>query len=92
MFGNAAPGFEPDQAARAAADATFTPLVAAVQRCRDEGALVGPPAERIALFLWAVSHGVVSLEISGQLPAKVADPEAAYRDAMIHSVTPFLPR
>ena len=86
MFGSAVPGFTPDPQSQAAADATFTPLVAAVQRCLDEGVLVGADAETIAGYLWAVSHGVVSLAISGKL---TVDTDKAYGDAMVYSVLPF---
>ena len=92
MFGRADKEFEPDPVDKEMAESTYRPLVAAVQRCLDAGQLVGPDAERIAFYLWAVSHGVVSLEIAGQLDLDVADPDTTYRDAMIYSVVPFLPR
>jgi AcrR family transcriptional regulator len=88
MFGGAVPGFVPDPTSQAAADATFTPLVTAVQRCLDAGVLAGAAAETIAGYLWAVSHGVVSLAISGKI---AVDEEKAYGDAMVYSVLPFVP-
>jgi len=88
MFGGAVPGFVPDAAGQAAADATFTPLVEAVQRCLDAQVLAGADAQTIATYLWAVSHGVVSLAISGKL---MVDEEKAYGDAMVYSVLPFSP-
>jgi AcrR family transcriptional regulator len=92
MFGGATPGFVPSPQSQAAAGATFSPLVAAVQRCLDDGALVGATAAQIATFLWSVTHGVVSLELTGKLATACADAQAAYRDAMVFSVMPFLPR
>ena len=95
MFGGAAPGFTPDAESQAAADATFAPLVAAVQRCLDEGALAGPDdadsAQRIATYLWSVTHGVVSLEISGKLGGDAAAREEAFGFAQVYSVLPFAP-
>lgn len=91
MFGGAVPGFTPDAQSQAAADATFTPLVQAVQRCLDEGVLAGAGAERIATFLWSVTHGVVSLEISGKLWGDEAAREAVFGDAMVYAVLPFAP-
>ena len=88
MFGRTVAGFAPDEEDKAAAEATFRPLVDAVQRCADNGALVTDDAERVASYLWAVSHGMVSLELAGQLTGG----EAAYRDALTLSVIPFLPR
>ena len=86
MFGGAVPGFVLDPTSQAAAEATFTPLVAAVQRCLDAGVLAGADAETIAGYLWAVSHGVVSLAISGKL---TVDAEKAYGDAMVYAILPF---
>ena len=93
MFGGAVPGFTPDPQSQAAADATFAPLVAAVQRCLDEGVLAGPEgadgAHRIATYLWSVTHGVVSLEISGKLGVDVAARDEAFGFAQVYSVLPF---
>lgn len=88
MFGEAAPSFRPDEAGRAIADAAYRPLVEGVQRALDAGALAGGDAERISLYLWAVSHGFVSLEISRQLDP--AQAEATYRDALVLSAMPFM--
>lgn len=90
MFGTAAPGFRPDSAGQQVADAAYRPLVDGVQRCLDAGAMVGPDAERIALHLWSVSHGMVSLEIAGHLDGDEAAREHAYVDALIYSSAPFL--
>lgn len=89
MFGEAAPSFHPDQEGRAIADAAYEPLVSGVRTALEAGALVGGDAERIALYLWGVSHGFVSLEIARKLDG--ASAEAAYRDALVLSATPFLP-
>jgi AcrR family transcriptional regulator len=88
MFGAAVPGFEPDENARAIADAAYEPLVEGVRRCLDAGQMSGTAAERIALHLWSVSHGMVSLELAGHLPAP--DPGAAYVEAMVFSGIPFI--
>ena len=91
MFGRPVAGFEPDEDTKAVAEASYTPLVDAVQRCLDTGGLVGREAERIAFYLWAVSHGMVSLELAGQLPGTAKEREAAYNDALVLSSIPFLP-
>ena len=90
MFGEAAPSFRPGQDGLATADAAYEPLVSGVRKALDAGALAGGDPERIALYLWAVSHGFVSLEIAGKLDTGSA--EAVYRDALILAATPFLPR
>jgi AcrR family transcriptional regulator len=91
MFGRPVPGFEPDPEAKAIADASWRPLVDAVQRCLDSGALVAGDAERTALHLWAVSHGMVSLELAGHIQGDAAQRAALYTDALIYSSLPFLP-
>lgn len=89
MFGSAVPGFTPDAQSVAAADATFTPLVNAVQRCLDEGVLAGEDAVRIATYLWCVTHGVVSLEISGKLGDDPVQRSDVVGFAQVYSVIPF---
>jgi AcrR family transcriptional regulator len=91
MFGRPVPSFAPDAETQAIADAAYRPLVEGVQRCLDDGQLTGGTAERIARHLWAVSHGMVSLELAGHLPADAEESDAAYDDALALSSVPFLP-
>jgi AcrR family transcriptional regulator len=91
MFGRPVATFSPDAGAEQVADAAYRPLVDAVRRCLDAGALGNGDAERIAFYLWAVSHGMVSLELAGHLPGDAASRAAAYTDALILSSAPFLP-
>jgi hypothetical protein len=56
----------------------------------DAGAIVPGDAERVASYLWAVTHGMVSLELAGQLAGDAAARDAAYIDALIFSSAPFL--
>ena len=92
MFGRPVPSFAPDADAQAVAEAAYRPLVEAVQRCLDAGQLTGGTVERIAWHLWAVSHGMVSLELAGHLPGDEQEREAAYNDALVLASAPFLPR
>lgn len=94
MFGRPVPTYTPAPADKAVADSTYQPLVHGVQRCLDDGSLVdtaGRGAQRIASYLWAVSHGMVSLELAGHLDGDATEREAAYVDALILSSAPFLP-
>ena len=91
MFGRPVASFEPDAADKEVADATFRPLVEGVQRCVDAGQLRANDAERTAFYLWAVTHGMVSLELAGQLPGDADERDATYTDALILSSAPFLP-
>lgn len=90
MFGTAAPGFSPDEEGAAIARSAYHPLVEGVQRCLDAGVLRGADAERIAMHLWAVSHGMVSLEIAGHVEGDEQQRAAHYVDALIYSSMPFL--
>jgi AcrR family transcriptional regulator len=89
MFGQAAE-FRPDAAAREAADATYQPLVAAVTRCQQAGPLRRDfDSRRIALHLWSVTHGMVLLEMNGQLPGADAS-ECLFQEALQFAVAPFI--
>jgi AcrR family transcriptional regulator len=101
MFGRVVPEFQPDEEERAAADATYRPLVDAVARCLQTGALSGAlvgalvghapdAADRIALHLWSVAHGMVNLELNRQLP-DVGEPEELYAEALAFAAMPFFP-
>ncbi|GAA2395010.1 TetR/AcrR family transcriptional regulator [Dactylosporangium salmoneum] len=50
-----------------AADATYRPLVAAVARCQAAEVFTGDDPEPVALHLWALAHGLVSLELAGKI-------------------------
>jgi AcrR family transcriptional regulator len=90
MFGRPVASFDPGAAERERAEATYRPLLDAVQRCIDSGAMVAGDAERVASYLWAVTHGMVSLELAGQLADDAPARDAAYIDALILSSSPFL--
>jgi AcrR family transcriptional regulator len=91
MFGKAAPAFAPDPVAAKTAEAAFTPLVEAVQACLEDGQLVARAADPVARYLWAVSHGIVSLELAGLGLGSARARTAAYREALVLSALPFLP-
>ena len=86
MFGREAP----DAGAQEVADSSYAPLVEGVQACLDDDSLQGGSAERIASFLWSVSHGRVSLELAGLVEGTLKERTAAYQDALVLSTVPFL--
>jgi AcrR family transcriptional regulator len=68
MFGHPVPEFTPDVDDLAASAVTQALLERAVQRCIDAELLVpGVNARALARWLWAVVHGLVSLELAGYL-------------------------
>lgn len=89
MFGTRPAELRPDAGDDAAASATYAPLVAGVRAAVDAGFLVGDP-DRIALHLWVVAHGMVSLELSGRLPLPLEDAAVAYDEALALAAKPFL--
>jgi len=91
MFGTLPPEVTLDEEDGKAAAATYTPLVERVREAVIAGILVGDP-DRIALHLWVVAHGMVSLELSGQLALSADEAARAYDEALAYAVAPFLPR
>ena len=90
MFEGTVPDFVPSEESIATASASFDLLVERVARCVDAGTLApGDPAE-IAASLWAASHGLVSLELSGRKPVAVGgdDPYERTMAAMIKGLSP----
>jgi AcrR family transcriptional regulator len=66
MFGHPVPEFTPDDDDLAASNVTRDLLERGVQRCIDAGHIVdGVDARFLSLWLWAVAHGLVSLELAG---------------------------
>jgi AcrR family transcriptional regulator len=89
MFGRMAPDFTPSAEGRAAEEAAYRPLVEGVSRCLAAGVFAGADAERIALHLWTIAHGMVNLELNGQLP-DLAPAEELYLEALGYAGVPFL--
>ncbi|MBL7253237.1 TetR-like C-terminal domain-containing protein [Paractinoplanes lichenicola] len=82
MFGRTPAEDQP----REAADATYGRLTEAVTRCRTAGVFRDEPgAERVALHLWSVVHGMVSLELNEHIP-----PAGLFPEALRFAVDPFL--
>ncbi|KAA2251178.1 TetR/AcrR family transcriptional regulator [Solihabitans fulvus] len=68
MFSKVVPGFEPGEESTVNAADTFGALLEAVRRTIREERYVAEPAEQIALAAWGLVHGLVSLELNGNLP------------------------
>ncbi|WP_309112466.1 TetR/AcrR family transcriptional regulator [Saccharothrix sp.] len=84
MFSKVVPNFTPSEETNAAAAETFTPLVANVGRAVDQGLFVDAPLEHIALAMWGMVHGLVSLELNGNLPPGVEIAPAYERAIRAH--------
>lgn len=79
MFDRRAAEFDDD--ARIEAASTIAPLVNAVRRGQEAGALRKVAPELVALSCWGVAHGLVSLELAGSVPPGL-DVAAGYEDAL----------
>ncbi|MFE9745039.1 TetR/AcrR family transcriptional regulator [Saccharothrix saharensis] len=71
MFSKVVPNFEPSDETKEAAVQTFLPVVRDVGRAVESGLFAAEPPERIALAMWGMVHGLVSLELNGNLPPGV---------------------
>jgi AcrR family transcriptional regulator len=92
MFGSPVPGFSPSADARRAAAKTFRPVVDAVARCVDSGALdARTDPEAAAHHLWALAHGLVALELHGTLPLSQDEYGRRYLSAIGASLSAYLP-
>ncbi len=85
MFGHPVPGFRAGAEGREAAESAFEPLRAGVARCIEAGAVTGADAVQVALHLWAIAHGMVTLELSGWLDDLVGDRDATYQEILLRS-------
>ncbi len=71
MFSKVVPNFEPSDQTKEAAVRTFLPVVRDVGRAVESGLFAQEAPERIALAMWGMVHGLVSLELNGNLPPGV---------------------
>ncbi|WP_116111510.1 TetR/AcrR family transcriptional regulator [Amycolatopsis ruanii] len=68
MFTKAVPGFEPDPEASRVARESLAPLVDTVRAAIGAGLFQPVAPEVIAVSAWGIVHGLVSLELNGNLP------------------------
>ena len=72
---------EPTRAMSRAAGRTFAPVIDTVRRAVEGGVFVDEEPEQIAMSMWGIAHGLVSLELNGNLPQGI-DPAATYELAL----------
>ena len=68
MFTKAVPGFEPSTEATAQSQGTMAPLIETVRRAIETGRFADTDPGTIAISAWGIVHGLVSLELGGNLP------------------------
>ncbi|GAB2854194.1 TetR/AcrR family transcriptional regulator [Lentzea nigeriaca] len=72
---------EPTKAMSRAAGRTFAPVIDAVRRAIEQRVFLDSDPEQIAMSMWGIAHGLVSLELNGNLPPGV-DAAATYEVAL----------
>lgn len=72
---------EPTKEMSRAAGRTFKPVIDAVRRAVEQGVYLDEDPEQIAMSMWGIAHGLVSLELNGNLPPGI-DPAATYELAL----------
>ncbi|GAA4415742.1 TetR/AcrR family transcriptional regulator [Actinokineospora soli] len=80
MFGDAIPGFDPDDDARATALSALSPLNSAITAGITSGVFLDSP-KTMAMACWGIAHGLVSLELNNALPPGM-DPSTTYESAL----------
>jgi AcrR family transcriptional regulator len=88
MFGPLPSDLKVSPEDEAAADSAYQTLVDGVRENVAAGWLAGDP-ERIALHLWSVAHGMVSLELAGTLDATADEYEQLYLSSLAYATQPF---
>jgi AcrR family transcriptional regulator len=90
MFGRPVPEFDPDPEDVERSESTRRVLTDGIARCVEAGLLrTDAKPEEVAAFLWAVAHGVVSLELTGHLDLG-PDADHAYDGYLMASVAAWL--
>jgi hypothetical protein len=93
MFGRPVPEFEPGPDDVDRSLATQRVLTAGIARCIADGMLrADSDPQEIAAFLWAVAHGLVSLELAGHLDlgTEAEGPSPTYDAYLMASVAAWL--
>jgi AcrR family transcriptional regulator len=91
MFTRSVPGFEPNEDAEELARETLKPLESIVRRAVADGVFVDVAPETIAVACWACVHGLVSLELTGNLPEEF-DVTTSYETALRANASGWLRR
>lgn len=81
MFTRVVPGFEPDEEAGQLAESTRSPLTEVARAGIEDGTFADVDPAVLVAGAWAVVHGLVSLELNGNLP-DTADTAALYEQVL----------
>jgi AcrR family transcriptional regulator len=70
MFERPIPEYRPGEESKQAAWQSMEPLIKAIRQCVRQGHFKKGNAEMMAMQLWTIAHGLVSVELAGYFPGK----------------------
>jgi AcrR family transcriptional regulator len=82
MFGPVGGAVDPSPETSERAKGTFRPLIDAVRRAMAAGTLQADNPAAVATTMWAIVHGMVSLELRSLLPSQAGNPTDLYLQAI----------
>ncbi|WP_410577730.1 TetR/AcrR family transcriptional regulator [Amycolatopsis sp. lyj-108] len=91
MFTKSVPGFEPVEETSEQARATMAPLEETIRKAIADGVFLDLPPEVVTVACWGFVHGLVSLELNGNLPEKFTV-STAYETALRANASGWLRR
>ncbi|HET6288252.1 MAG TPA: TetR/AcrR family transcriptional regulator [Amycolatopsis sp.] len=91
MFTKSVPGFEPANETSEQARATMAPLEETIRKAIADGVFADLPPEVVTVACWGFVHGLVSLELNGNLPEKFTV-STAYETALRANASGWLRR
>ncbi|EMD23367.1 Transcriptional regulator, TetR family [Amycolatopsis azurea DSM 43854] len=91
MFTKSVPGFEPAEETSGQARATMAPLEDTIRAAVADGVFLDVPPEVVTVACWGFVHGLVSLELNGNLPEEFTV-SAAYETALRANASGWLRR
>ncbi|WET80454.1 TetR/AcrR family transcriptional regulator [Amycolatopsis sp. QT-25] len=91
MFTKSVPGFEPANETAEQARATMAPLEETIREAIADGVFADLPPEVVTVACWGFVHGLVSLELNGNLPEKFTV-STAYETALRANASGWLRR
>lgn len=82
MFGNPIPEYRPSSSSQLVAWESIKPLMNAIEQCVNEKKFKKGNVEMMAMELWAIAHGLVSVELAGYFPGQKTLADEMHEKAM----------
>jgi AcrR family transcriptional regulator len=82
MFERPIPEYRPSDEDKQKAWESLQPLIQTIQRCIDQKIFKKNHAEMMAMELWTIAHGLVSVELSGYFPGQTTLADEMHEKAL----------